>query len=438
MLRSLPFVPAWLGFVFGAWFVWHYYNTGLKLRAFEETCRVDGLSLDIDALNKLYAAIPVQQNAATVYEQAFTNLVGADTTVIERLATNLVEHTGPPDPEKLHKVELVVARNRKALDLLHAGASYTQCRYSLHLRDHSVAEFPQLDELWTSAQLLALENLDFIANGREDKAVDSITALLALGDSLAKEPFFRSQHYREFCNTIAGAAIEKILNSCALQESELRRLANALSKTEQTTDYSGAYLGNLYQALRADPSKCIDISYRQSPLWGISCKVIVLITDRESADKLYYGNSVRACLKALKNPYPLRLQMMPKSSDEQSYAKSHGYFVSAFFLRWQKTLSLTEAENCARVRVLQTAVAIERYRCAVRGEPPEKLNQLAPRFLPAGAEDPLDGYPLHYRRLKPGYVVYSIGKDMKDDGGLARQPGQKGSDSYDIVTRVER
>src|SRR6266850_6128073 len=83
MLRSLPFVPAWLGFVFGAWFVWHYYNTGLKLRAFEETCRVDGLSLDIDALNKLYAAIPVQQNAATVYEQAFTNLVGADTTVIE-------------------------------------------------------------------------------------------------------------------------------------------------------------------------------------------------------------------------------------------------------------------------------------------------------------------------------------------------------------------
>jgi len=218
----------------------------------------------------------------------------------------------------------------------------------------------------------------------------------------------------------------------------LRRLADALRKTEQTTDYTGAYLSHLCEALQAEPSKCIDASYRQRPLWAVLCKGLVLITDRESADKLYYGNSVRSCLRALKNSYPLRLQMMPKSSNEQSYAKSHGYFVSAFFLRWQKTLSLTEAENCARVRVLQTAVAIERYRCAVRGEPPEKLNPLVPRFLPAKPEDPLDDYPLRYRRLKPGYVLYSIGKDMKDDGGQARQPGQKWNDSYDIVTRVGR
>jgi len=38
-----------------------------------------------------------------------------------------------------------------------------------------------------SAQLLALENLYLVANGREDKAVDSITALLALGARFRQE-----------------------------------------------------------------------------------------------------------------------------------------------------------------------------------------------------------------------------------------------------------
>ncbi len=100
---------------------------------------------------------------------------------------------------------------------------------------------------------------------------------------------------------------------------------------------------------------------------------------------------------------------------------------------------MAEAENCARLRVVQAAVAIERYRCAEgRGEPPENLNQLCPHFLPTKPEDPLDGYTLRYRRVKPGYVLYSIGKDMKDDGGQARQPGQKWNASYDIVVRVGR
>ena len=35
-------------------------------------------------------------------------------------------------------------------------------------------------------------------------------------------------------------------------------------------------------------------------------------------------------------------------------------------------------------------------------------------------------------------ILYSIGKDMKDDGGQARQPGQKWNVSYDIVVRVGR
>src|SRR5258706_1547520 len=143
----------------------------MKLPTFAEHGRHGRLPLDLNDLNKWYAAIPSAQNAAIVYEEAFTNLISADTPAIERLATNLVERIGVLDAEKLREIDLLVTRNRKALDLLHAGAGYPQCRYSLQLRNDSVPAFPHLDGLWTSAQLLALENLDFAAKGHEDKAV---------------------------------------------------------------------------------------------------------------------------------------------------------------------------------------------------------------------------------------------------------------------------
>jgi hypothetical protein len=56
------------------------------------------------------------------------------------------------------------------------------------------------------------------------------------------------------------------------------------------------------------------------------------------------------------------------------------------------------------------------------------------KCLPA---DPYDGKPLRFKRLSAGYVVYSIGSDGRDDGGLERNPKNPGTGS-DITFIVER
>jgi len=99
---------------------------------------------------------------------------------------------------------------------------------------------------------------------------------------------------------------------------------------------------------------------------------------------------------------------------------------------------MNAAENVARLRVLQTVVAIERYQNANRGELPQTLTELCPRYLTSAPIDPFDGYPLRFRRSPQGYAVYSVGKDMKDNGGEGRKPGQKWVGEFDIVTKVER
>jgi hypothetical protein len=439
-MRSVPWAPAWLGVVFGMWFLWHYFDAALKFHAFAKAWQKEGLPLTLKELNEWYKPVAPNQNAALVYEAAFTNLLEADVPLLKKFAirhcTNAISTFAPERAE----IQEILARNSKALALLHAATSNHQSRYSIELRDGVTPKISHLDQIVSCEDLLALENLGAALDGRLDEAVKSLTALLALGDSLAQEPLFPSQARREACNYRMGLYLEAMLQSCSLTEAQLGQLGEAINRTEGTADYTGAYLGEFCRVMQAEPSYCIDKVYEGHPFQSALCKALVVIFDREAADKLFYANSVRLCLKALKNPYPLRAGMVLKSCNpaQYAYAKRHGFFISAWRFEWLPALTMNAAENVARLRVLQTAVAIERYQNANRGELPQSLNELCPRYLPAAPIDPFDGYQLRFQRRPQGYAVYSVGKDMKDNGGEGRKPGQKWTGNFDIVTKVER
>jgi hypothetical protein len=46
---------------------------------------------------------------------------------------------------------------------------------------------------------------------------------------------------------------------------------------------------------------------------------------------------------------------------------------------------------------------------------------------------PFDGQPLRYRKQDAGYVLYSIGPDLKDDGGKPMN-GKGGDIVFTVVT----
>ena len=63
------------------------------------------------------------------------------------------------------------------------------------------------------------------------------------------------------------------------------------------------------------------------------------------------------------------------------------------------------------------AAGLERFHLA-KGHYPERLDQLAPMFLPNPPMDLVTGEPYHYRLQAGGsYLLYSVGWDQKDDGG---------------------
>ncbi len=72
-----------------------------------------------------------------------------------------------------------------------------------------------------------------------------------------------------------------------------------------------------------------------------------------------------------------------------------------------------------RLNLAYVALALERHRAA-KGAYPDTLAALVPEFAASLPHDLFDGQPLRYRRTDDGkYLLYSIGWDSKDDGGIS-------------------
>ena len=75
------------------------------------------------------------------------------------------------------------------------------------------------------------------------------------------------------------------------------------------------------------------------------------------------------------------------------------------------------AGDMAMVRCARVVVALERYRLAHGQSLPSRLEDLLPSYLDVIPIDPFSGKPLRFVAEPPGYVVYSVGLNRRDDGG---------------------
>jgi len=103
---------------------------------------------------------------------------------------------------------------------------------------------------------------------------------------------------------------------------------------------------------------------------------------------------------------------------------------------------LVEAKkDVARRDVAKCGIAAEMYRLD-HGAYPKSLEALAPKYLATLPNDTFSGQPLNFKSLPDGVLIYSVGPNGIDDGGVEAQ-ASNGNESAkkspdDIVWRVER
>ncbi len=97
------------------------------------------------------------------------------------------------------------------------------------------------------------------------------------------------------------------------------------------------------------------------------------------------------------------------------------------------TVSADERDEAVmHLEVAKIAVALAAFK-AEKGEYPQKLSELSPTYVKTVPADIFAEGPLVYKRDGKGYLLYSVGPNMKDDGGLEDED----TDKDDITVRVK-
>jgi hypothetical protein len=259
-----------------------------------------------------------------------------------------------------------------------------------------------------------------------------------------------SQLVRDSIITIASRAAEQALNATSIDETSAAALEHSFELMSATNYLRLALIGERAMSIPVFRMSWAEIQQRSkseadtirekrpAPLAGKPA-ILLWLTG-------YFENDLEFFLRAMDTNVFLASLASPRSlamtnaAEQLRIASNRNVgLYSGIILPAYAKAAVRDAATQARIRVAQTALALERFRSRHQ-RLPEALSNLVPDFLSALPLDPFNGGLVRYRSLPAGYVIYSVGEDEKDDGGRETPERKKTSDTntYDITFIVER
>ena len=373
-------------------------------------------------LNHFYPDVPARLNAALAYSHAFE-------LVQKSKSTNLLEHlddlplgSGPLPLDLREQMEQAVAENQATFSKLEDAARLAMCRYPV---DYSLGWntlLPHLRQLQKCSRLQLCRGVLQEQHGDVSGALDSVALILRHSASLDSEPDLIGLVIQHKISFHASELLRWILNHRRLSQPDLARLQLVFERPEEP--------GRLDRALIAE--RCLVLALFDAPAGGMLGAIdpgfenklastgiyFLRVTGKMKADEIRFLERMTECQDALRLPLPEKLDRAAEILAEinQESVPKKFIFTSLLIRGFLKGFG-KEAQGIARQQLVRTALATERYR-AGEGRLPSSLIELVPDYLFQVPTDPFSGGPLKYANREGGYVVYSVGPDRLDDGGL--------------------
>lgn len=292
------------------------------------------------------------------------------------------------------------------------------------------------------ALLLQSEAINQAGHGRMDVATKAILAGVNLALSLRNEAIIMSRLVEAASLTVTFQGLEQALSHKEFTDAQLQSLQAAIGEAVNASSFRPALVAERTFVISAFRMRSEELS-----------KML-----KETGAKNQSGLDIHAYLKSsafqqdfnfaldyfsnlvalAEMPFP---QCLTPEAQEAlpniETAIARNFTISTMLLPALANIIQKGAEVAARIRVTQTVLAVERYRLKHDHALPSSLTDLTPAFIDAVPADPFDGQPLRYLKFPgKGYVVYSIGKDMKDDNGTERSPD--GKTQRDMTFTIKR
>jgi len=455
--------------VFGLYFVYRY-SLSSAIRGRLDSIRRAALPATCAELDKWYAQPPPGENASDVYREAFahyewwTNKPARFTPRSDATGTSkpssppkstrdqlpivgqakLPSRTEPLPAETKQLVAEYLSDNAEALRLLHQASAMKLCRYPIDLTKGATTLLPHLNPLRQASRLLSLEAMEQTEEQRPQQAVESVVASLNVSRSLNHEPTLISYLVHVACQGICLESLQRVLNRMPLTGTQLSELAAAFEESENQQALTRAFVGErcmgegVFDGLRTGKIPMTEmISFLGDAPWWRVLFPLYRTTGLLELDERCYLDIMEENVKATQLPPPKDMAAASTVLDKVNHL-SLCHVLSPMLLPALDRAMIKAGQCDAMIRDTETAIAVERYRLA-NGTLPKQLSNLIPTFLPAVPADPFDGKPLRYKTVEKGYIVYSVGEDREDNGGVEKNAkGVSYVPGTDITFTVER
>jgi hypothetical protein len=395
-------------------------------------------------LDAWYEAVDEKENAALVWLEGIEKLEKGEGTPWTRM--KLPPRGQPFGQAQLQMASEALAANTESLAIFRRAAKMPKSRYPVDFSQGVFAALDHLSQLKSATTLLQLEAVVHAQNGRGTEAAASIHAMLGAGRSLAQEPLFISQLVRAALDYQAGSTTERVLNLTALTEPQLAALQTALVAAETPNLSTRALIGEractatvMHSPRDLTPPSnpaALENSVATQKGFGSS---LMRVSGFFQRDLGYFLDAMATNIAATRLPDP-ELFHSRTNTDAIAIRARRGYYImSGLTLPALARATDRDVAHRARLRTVQTALAIERHRLANGGKLPASLEVLVPKYLAAVPVDPFTGDPLIFKNRPRGYVVYSLGEDTNDDDGTPLPSGSTASRTpHDIPFVMER
>jgi len=348
----------------------------------------------------------------------------------------VIPPAGQPWPE-LEAAEKLLDAYGRSVEMLHQAADRGgAARYPVDFRQGLTALFPHMQPLRQGARVLSLAAWVRAHRGDPHGAAESIHAIFMLARSLEREPTLVSMLVRIACDGIAREQCQSLLASIEFSDEDLAEFQEDLRAAEYREHAREAMLGERVTGLIAiekpgDWQEGGDGGFLGAA-WRLS----------QGEGTAFYLEHMSDLIAATELPWPGPLDEAARL-DVQLSALGRGPSLTK--IRYVIPILLAPAlggalDAVARGAALNgaadAAIACERYRRR-HGELPERLDQLVPEFLPEVPVDPYTREPLQYVVRDDEYLVYSVGHNRIDEGGLIGEDNLQGDHVFRVGPPME-
>ncbi len=409
--------------------------TGRMLAADKVALRARG---ELPSITELVGPkVPDAENAALVYAKAFQLLPDfkADRTDNEQLWLFTDAEKRKADPESWDRARVIVRKYEKALEIAERAASMEKCRFPVSWEDGFTATYPHYSQFRALALLANANAIVAAKDGRMADAEQSISLSLRMAHSITNEPILIGVLVRRAIISITCRNLQEALQYGSLDDEQTSRLSSLLADADLRPDYRKALQGEratgliTFEQIRRDPRlvfEVMDLSAVHVNRPTSPRLLAVVLRPLLYSDERFYLHHMGKIIADADVP------ITASRGNEEDLEEVHQLSVpvSSLIMPVFSRAKMAVHESLAETRIARIALALSSYE-RQHGEYPDSLARLRPSDTEL-LKDPFSGKDFIYRREGKGFLLYSIGKNMKNDGGR-EPPINSDSDLGDIV-----